>query len=112
MDQQPGGDAAKRALPGSTRRSEALTKMPRIYDTRGLRAGRARDPSGTAAATGDIALPALRRAGLLRFFPRLQIPVEDLLAVPVQHAFELGDALVHLLQVLDAERLAADVGMD
>src|SRR5258708_1826932 len=89
-----------------------LLKMPGIYDTRGLRADRARNPSGTAAATGDIALPALRRAGLLRLLPRLEVPLQYLLAVPVQHAFRLGDGLVHLLEVLDAERLAADVGMD
>src|SRR5437867_6344528 len=52
-----------------------------------------------------------RERGLLRL-PRLRVPIEDLLAVPVQHAFEFGDALVHLLKVLDAERLAADVGVD
>src|SRR5258706_3033390 len=76
MDQQPGGGAAKRALPGSTRRSEALPKVPRIYDTRVLRAGGARDPSGTAAPTGGIVLPALRRAGLLPFLPRLEVPLQ------------------------------------
>src|SRR6267378_3082064 len=32
---------------------------------------------------------------LLRFLPRLQVPVEDLLAVPVQHALVLGDRAVY-----------------
>jgi len=35
-----------------------LLKMQGIYYTRGLRAGVARNPSGTPAATGNLALPA------------------------------------------------------
>jgi hypothetical protein len=66
-------------------------KMPKIYDARGLRAVAASNPSGTPAATGDIAIPAPWRAALLRLLPRLQVTVEDLLAVPVQHALVLGD---------------------
>src|SRR5258708_5734041 len=41
-----------------------------------------------------------------------KIPVEDLLAVPQHDAGGAGDALEHLLQVADAKRRAADVGMD
>ena len=40
------------------------------------------------------------------------VPVEDLLAVPVHDAVELVHVVVDLLEILDPERLAADVGMD
>src|SRR6185503_13661024 len=41
-----------------------------------------------------------------------QVPVEDLSAVPVQHALEPTDMVVDRFEILDAMRLAADVGMD
>src|SRR3569832_751322 len=40
------------------------------------------------------------------------VPVQHLLAVPVQHAVESADVVVDLLEILDPVRLAADVGMD
>src|SRR5690348_7928070 len=42
----------------------------------------------------------------------LQVPVQNLLAVPVQDTLALGDVIVDGLQVLDAEGVAADVGVD
>src|SRR5215471_14833950 len=39
------------------------------------------------------------------------VPVEDLLAVPVQHAFVLVHVVVDLLEVFDPVRLPADVGV-
>ena len=40
------------------------------------------------------------------------VPVEDLHAVPVQHAVEAAHVVVDRLEILDPVRLAADVGMD
>ena len=40
------------------------------------------------------------------------IPVEDLLAVPVQHAFVLIHVVVDLLEIFDPVRLPADIGVD
>src|SRR5262249_39265790 len=40
------------------------------------------------------------------------VPVEDLLAVPVQHAFMLVHVIVDLLEIFDPVRLPADVGVD
>src|SRR6476646_6174783 len=37
------------------------------------------------------------------------VPVEDLLAVPVQHAFVLVHVVVDLLEIFDPARLPADV---
>src|SRR3954466_13742050 len=45
-------------------------------------------------------------------FGNALIPVEDLRAVPVQHALVLVDVLVDRLKIFDPVRLAADVGMD
>jgi len=45
MNQQPGGDAAKRA-PRQHATLNVPLKMPEIYDIRALRAGVARNPSG------------------------------------------------------------------
>jgi hypothetical protein len=41
-------------------------------------------------------------------FVRREIPVEDLCAIPVQHALEALDIVVDRLEILDAVRLAAD----
>src|SRR5512136_291631 len=40
------------------------------------------------------------------------VPVEDLLAVPVQHALVLVHVVVDLLEIFDSVRLPADVGVD
>src|SRR5438132_1589215 len=83
IDPQPGGNAPKRA-PRQHATLNVLLRMPGIYDTRGLRAVAASNPSGTPDATDNIAFPAPWRAALLRLLSRLQVPIEDLLAVPVQ----------------------------
>src|SRR5262245_26055789 len=41
-----------------------------------------------------------------------EIPVEDLGAVPMQHALEAARMIVNRFEVFDAVRLAADIGMD
>src|SRR5438309_2979433 len=40
------------------------------------------------------------------------VPVEDLLAIPVNNTLELVEVLVNRLKIIDPEWLAADVGMD
>src|SRR5712692_1979981 len=45
-------------------------------------------------------------------FGNTAVPVEDLLAVPVQHAVVLVHVVVNLLEIFDPVRLPADVGMD
>src|SRR3954463_7964124 len=45
-------------------------------------------------------------------FGNALIPVEDLRAVPMQHALVLVDVLVDRLEIFDPVRLPADVGMD
>src|SRR5665213_2606326 len=45
-------------------------------------------------------------------FSNAAIPVENLLAVPVQHALVLVHVVVNLLEIFDPVRLAADVRMD
>src|SRR5690242_19065347 len=73
-----------------------VTPSPR---TAGLRPAR---PARTPAVRED------GRSSLLL----AQIPVEDLLAVPDDDAARPGDALDHRLEVFDAERRAADIGVD
>ena len=41
-----------------------------------------------------------------------EVPVEDLGAVPMQHALETARMIVNRLEVFDAMRLAADIGVD
>src|SRR4026208_2385398 len=41
-----------------------------------------------------------------------QIPIQYLLAVPVQHAVVARDMVVDLFEILDAMRLARNVGVD
>src|ERR1700712_3117681 len=53
-----------------------------------------------------IAASCRRRADLAL------IPIENLLAVPVHHAFELVHVIVDRFEIFDPERLAGDVGMD
>src|SRR3979411_702763 len=40
------------------------------------------------------------------------VPVEDLRAVPMQHAVEAADIIVDLLEIFDPVRLPADIGVD
>src|SRR5450759_579797 len=53
----------------------------------------------------------LRLSGRLDF-GNAPVPVENLLAVPVQHAVVLVHVVVDRLEIFDAVRLAADVGVD
>src|SRR5215471_15190433 len=41
-----------------------------------------------------------------------EIPVDDLGAVPMQHALEAARVIVNRFEVFDAVRLAADIGVD
>src|SRR6185437_6131747 len=87
------------------------------------------NPNRTEAPTSARAIP-LRRMAFLRpgcrsfYFGRrptlcggldlgnAAVPVEDLFAVPVQHAFVLVHVVVDLLEIFDPVWLAADVRVD
>src|SRR5262245_62404108 len=82
-------------------------------------------PAGSPAASRSItlspfstpgrALPPTANVKSFIFAPsallRFEIPVEDLLASPEQHALLLAQAAQHALEVLDPVRHAGDVGV-
>ena len=110
----PGPGRPRRLLlsrPGPTARAPVRGAMHRP-ERDGLRgaarrcwSGPARSRSGRASAPTTPSGPA--EPLLLR-----PVPVEDLLAVPVQHAVVPRHMVVDRLEILDPVRLAGDVGMD
>ncbi len=46
------------------------------------------------------------------FCSSLQIPIEDLLPIPVDHAGKFRNVIVYCFEIFDPERLPADVGMN
>src|SRR5262245_29555413 len=71
------------------------------------RPGRAPSSSGN-----PMAERALGREPRLCGLGGGEIPVEDLGAVPMQHALEAARMIVNRFEVFDAVRLAADIGVD
>src|SRR5512145_2188353 len=66
--------------------------------------------SGKRRSSSQRAARSLSRGSSASAFS--QIPVKNLLPLPYQHAGPLPDVLVELLEIADAVRHAADVGMD
>src|ERR1700733_12562187 len=107
---RPRSRAAKFLL----QRLRVRTPRARIHKT--LKCGKARFERRRCRtlrrAKGRRPSQTLSRKVLLRHWTGFQIPLQNLLAGPIEHAIEAADVFIDGFEIFDAVRLPADIGMD